>query len=126
MNKSEIKWKKYLLALKEYAQLNGHTAVPADFGTQVDGSPLKLGNWVGYIRLRGRTGRLSPARRSDLERIPWWTWDARKPGPRGNPARDAEIAVARRGGRSLQSIAMEWNISRQRVHQIVKNQEVSA
>jgi len=126
MNKSEIKWNKYLLALKKYAETNGHTAVPANFRTEADGAPLKLGNWVGYIRSRGRSGKLSPTRRSELERIPKWTWGTRKPGPRGNPNRDIEIAVARRGGRSLQSIAVEWNLSRQRVHQIVRRQEVSA
>lgn len=126
MKKSEIKWNQYLAALKEFAEKNGHTAVPANYKVGSDGQALKLGNWVGYIRSRGRSGRLTESRKLQLESIPEWSWDTRKPGPQGHPDRDDQIVTARRGGRSLQSIAVEWNLSRQRVHQIVRKLEPQA
>jgi len=124
MTKSEIKWNQYLEALRRFAKSKGHTAVPASHVTEVEGAVLKLGNWVGYIRSRGRCGKLSAERVSDLNEIPEWTWETRKPGPIGNPHRDEKIAMARRSGRSLQSIAVEWNLSRQRVHQITRRLDV--
>lgn len=126
MKKSETKWNQYLRALRVFAESKGHTAVPANYESKVDGTTVKLGNWVGYIRSRGRAGKLPDCRMAELEAISEWTWETRKPGPQGNPNRDIEIAVARKGGRSLQSIAIEWNLSRQRVHQIVRRLEDKA
>ena len=125
MKKSEIKWNQYLKALRKFSEAKGHTAVPASYKAEVDGTTLKLGNWVGYIRSRGRSGKLPADRVAELSAIAEWTWDTRRPGPRGNPGRDMKIAIARRDGRSLQSIALEWNLSRQRVHQIVRRLEAS-
>ena len=124
MKKSEIKWKSYIEALRRFSADNGHTAVPAGYETNDEGSVLKLGHWVGYIRARGRSGKIGEQRRAELESIPNWTWNARRPGPTGNPERDSMIFVARQNGRSLQSIAVEWNLSRQRVHQIIQREEV--
>lgn len=126
MKKSETKWNQYVQAIKNFSEEKGHTAVPANYKIEVNGRTLKLGNWVGYIRSRGRMGKLSDQRMAELDAVPGWTWGTRKPGPQGNPNRDTEILVARNGGRSLQSIAVEWNLSRQRVHQIVRRLEVKA
>ena len=126
MKKSEEKWNLYVAALNEFANARGHTNVPASFSVTVGDKSLKLGNWTGYIKARGRAGRLSDQRRAQLEAIHGWSWDARRPGPSGDAGRDQQIALARRGGRSLQSIAVEWNLSRQRVHQIVRRLEIKA
>jgi hypothetical protein len=126
MKKSEEKWNKYLIALTRFAEEKGHTDVPASYSVQLENSVLKLGNWTGYIKARGRNGKLSEARRNELESIPGWTWEARRPGPCGDAGRDQQIALARKGGRSLQSIAVEWNLSRQRVHQIVRRMDITA
>lgn len=126
MKKSEEKWNKYVSALREFSEKNGHANVPAAYTAELNGDLLKLGNWVGYIKARGRTGRLSRERMTQLESVNGWHWDTRRPGPSGDPGRDQQIAVARRDGRSLQSIAVEWDLSRQRVHQIVRRLEVKA
>lgn len=126
MKKSETKWNTYIEQLRKFSEEKGHTSVPANYKVNGGEYPLKLGNWVGYIRARGRSGKLTPERRVQLESIPNWTWEARKPGPTGDASRDAQIVIARKGGRSLQSIAVEWNLSRQRVHQIVRRLEVGA
>jgi len=126
MKKSQIKWNQYVRALEKFSQTKGHTAVPANHKAEVDGVVVKLGNWVGYIRSRGRSGKLPAERTAELDAIPGWTWGTRRPGPQGDPNRDIEIALARKGGRSLQSIAVEWNLSRQRVHQIVRRLEAVA
>lgn len=125
MKKSETKWNSYVQQLKNFSEENGHTNVPANYKISLEDSVVKLGNWVGYIRARGRSGKLPQERRNQLESIPNWTWDARKPGPNGDADRDEQIVLARRNGRSLQSIAVEWNLSRQRVHQIVRRLEVA-
>lgn len=126
MKKSEEKWNKYIGALRQFSDQHGHANVPAAYIADLSGEKLKLGNWVGYIKARGRMGRLSQERRSQLEAINGWNWSSRRPGPSGDPGRDEQIAIARKGGRSLQSIAVEWNLSRQRVHQIVRRLEVKA
>lgn len=126
MKKSEEKWNKYITALSNFADEKGHTDVPASYTVESAGVVLKLGNWTGYIKARGRNGKLSDERKKQLESITGWTWGVRKPGPCGDASRDQQIAIARKGGRSLQSIAVEWNLSRQRVHQIVRRLEIKA
>lgn len=121
MKKSERKWNDYLEALGKFADSNGHTRVPHGHFVSTPNGPLKLGSWVTYIRAKGRSGKLISSRKSELESIPEWTWDSRKPGPESDPRRDEEMIRAREQGRSLQSIALQWEVSRQRVHQIVKH-----
>jgi hypothetical protein len=120
MNKSQIKWDMYVRALREFVATNNHSEVPSGFVYELNGHSLKLGAWVGYIRARGRTNNLSTAKHQELSSIDTWFWDQRKPGPYGDKNRDVSILEARKSGKSLQSIANDWNLSRQRVHQIVR------
>lgn len=120
MNKSKIKWDLYIRALKEFVATNNHSEVPSGFVYEINGEILKLGAWVGYIRARGRTNSLSTEKYEELSSVNTWFWYQRKPGPHGDKNRDVSIVEARKSGKSLQSIANEWNLSRQRVHQIVR------
>ena len=58
--------------------------------------------------------------KAQLETFPSWTWGPCKPGPLGDAERDGAMLLAREQGRSLQSIADEYGLSRQRVHQILE------
>ena len=120
MKKSQQKWESYLRALSEFVNVHGHSNVPSNFVFKDEQQELKLGTWVGYVRSRGRAGKLPDKRKSELEQIPQWSWNARRPGPSGDTQRDVAIIEARASGRRLQSIATEWNLSRQRVHQILR------
>ena len=120
MNKSKIKWDLYVRALKDFVATNNHSEVPSGFVYELNGHSLKLGAWVGYIRARGRTNSLPRDKHEELSSVATWSWSQRKPGPHGDRDRDVSILEARKSGKSLQSIANEWNLSRQRVHQIVR------
>ena len=99
---------------------NGHAKVPAATKVTVDGVKISLGSWVSYLRVKHRAGALSPDRVSQLESFSGWSWGPCKPGPLGDAKRDEAMANARSSGRSLQSIADEHGLSRQRVHQILR------
>lgn len=116
---NESRWNQYHTALQAYATREGHTRVPTShIETLDDGTVVKLGAWVGYIRQRNRNGKLSPARVEALGTLPGWEWGPLRPGPRTDDARNAEIRELRASGLSLQSIADRFGLSRQRVHQI--------
>jgi len=119
MNKSKQKWDSYIDALKLFIESNGHSNVPSSYIVRYNNKSLKLGPWVGYMRSRGRANNLSTLQKSELNSLPGWSWRARKPGPAGDRERDAQILKLRKEGVSLQKIADRWELSRQRVHQIV-------
>lgn len=98
--------------LKEYAHTHGHTDVPY--------AQAPLGRWVGYIRQRYEEGLLTAEQKAALESITGWSWTARKPGPRRNEEAHRQIKELRSQRLSLQQIADQVNLSRQRVHQILK------
>jgi hypothetical protein len=123
MNKSQIKWDLYVRALRDFVSTNNHSEVPSGFVYEINGHSLKLGAWVGYIRARGRANNLSTEKYEELSSVSTWFWYQRKPGPYGDKNRDISIHEARKSGKSLQSIANEWDLSRQRVHQIVRRLE---
>ena len=119
------KWTTYTTALRDYAATNGHAAVPAGYTHRPadDGTSIPLGAWVGYIRQRYRRGLLPADRIETLESIPGWVWGPLKPGPRIDQTRNAEILRLRTEERlSLQKIADRYGLSRQRIHQIVKQE----
>ena len=64
-------WADGLLALRAFAEREGHARVPA---LQVEDG-FRLGQWVGSRRRDQRTGRLGSARAAELEAFPGWTWD---------------------------------------------------
>ncbi len=103
---------------------NGHALVPASAKVEVDGVVVSLGSWVSYLRMKYRGGKLAQDRQAQLEQFPRWSWGPCKPGPTGDAQRDEAMLDARNTGRSLQSIADEYGLSRQRVHQILRRTSV--
>jgi len=109
-----------ITAINQFAAREGHCRIPAAHIEYVDGAPLSLGSWVGYLRQRHRKGQLRQERTQKLEQISGWQWGPLRPGPQTNLDRNSKILELHRGGKSLRFIADEFDLSRQRVHQIVK------
>ena len=116
---NEERWSQYLSALNAYATREGHARVPASHVEHLDGSPVNLGAWVGYIRQRKRAGLLPQSRVAAIDAVPGWEWGPLRPGPTADAERNAQILTLRSQGVSLQRIGDEFGLSRQRVHQIV-------
>lgn len=91
-----------------------------------DGSEVNLGSWVSYMRTRYREDKLPSLRIEMLESIPTWSWGPVRPGPKSKNqlnSRNEEIVSSRQSGKSLSKIAKEYGVSRQRIHQILKESE---
>lgn len=110
----------YVRALRQFSERNGHCRVPAVHVEIVDGAEVTLGAWVGYTRQRYRKAQLPDARIQELNSVPGWNWGPLKPGPATDKNRNSEIHQLRAAGHSLRQIADRFDLSRQRVHQIVK------
>lgn len=117
---STARFETYLAALNQFIGRTGHARVPAAHVEEIGGRQIALGAWVGYTRQRFRRGSLAPQRAEQLAGLPGWQWGPLSPGPAADPDRDREILELRSQGLSLQKIADKFNLSRQRVHQIVK------
>lgn len=115
------KFDSYLAALEQYAAREGHAKVPVSHHELFEGRRVPLGAWVGYTRQRYRRGLLTQERIQRLSGLTGWEWGPLTPGPTVRPGRDQEIMMLRRQGLSLQKIADKYDLSRQRVHQIVKD-----
>ena len=114
------RWEYRFGALKQYADRTRTSLVPA---TQVEiyqGKNVALGAWVAYNRQQYRAGELPVARQRALESLVGWHWDKQKPGRRYDTLRDAEITQRYKSCERVGVIADSYNLSRQRVHQIVK------
>ncbi len=109
-----------LTAINQFAAREGNCNIPAAHIEHVGPDALPLGSWVGYLRQRRRKGQLAAERIEKLESIPGWQWGPLRPGPQTNSDRNLKILDLHRGGKSLRFIADEFELSRQRVHQIVK------
>lgn len=94
--------------------------VPANHVEIIDNDKINLGAWVGYMRQRKKNNQLNQDRINALSALPEWNWGPLKPGPATKNNRNNEIAQLRRNGLSLAQIADQYQLSRQRVHQIVK------
>lgn len=114
----------YLKALRQFSSREGHARVPAIHIEIVDGNEVNLGAWVGYVRQRRKKSMLPSRRITELESLEGWEWGPLKPGPATNMNRNQQILSMRSEGRTLRQIADEFDLSRQRVHQIVKKQNV--
>lgn len=86
----------------------------------IDGKEIAIGAWVGYIRQRQKKGLLSAEKATTLAGLPGWEWGPLKPGPASDSGRNSEILRMRSQGMTLRQIADSYDLSRQRVHQIVK------
>lgn len=107
--------------LEVFVKREGHCRVPAVFVEIIDGQEIPLGAWVGYMRQRYKTGQLSPERIARLELIPDWQWGPLPPGAATDVSRNMKIVELYGDGKSLRAIADTFELSRQRVHQIVNN-----
>jgi DNA-binding NarL/FixJ family response regulator len=114
----------YTKAIQQFISREGHARVPAIHVEIVDGKEVRVGAWVGYIRQRAKKGILSAEKRAALDAIPGWQWGPLKPGPATNHSRNSEILSLREKGMTLRQIADSFDLSRQRVHQIVKKANV--
>ena len=107
-----------------YSERYGDALVPSGHVEFVgSGEEINLGNWVSYMRTRYRQDALSSERISLLEGIPTWDWGPVRPGPKSRDIvieRNSIIVARHKQGDSLSSIAKEYGLSRQRIHQIVK------
>jgi DNA-binding NarL/FixJ family response regulator len=110
----------YLAALQQYIIREGSATVPAHHEEYVAGQLVQLGTWVGYLRQRYKNNKLPEDRINILNNVPGWSWGPLRPGPKPNTSRNAEIRNLSQDGQSLTQIADRFNLSRQRIHQIVK------
>jgi Mor family transcriptional regulator len=118
----------YVQALESYILREGNSRVPATHIEKIENSnfsEISLGAWVGYIRQRYRKNLLADSRISRLEQIRGWQWGPFQPGPATDSLRNEKIKNMRQDGRSLREIADEFDLSRQRIHQIIKKLELS-
>lgn len=115
----------YIDALRQYVNREGHSKVPAVHIEILDSKSVSLGAWVGYIRQRFRKGSLPIDRAQKIQEIAGWQWGPFQPGPATDSKRNEIIRQMRQDGRSLREIADQFDLSRQRVHQIVKKLQIS-
>lgn len=107
------------MALDSFVAREGHALVPAKHVEVIDGREFGLGSWVSYVRTRYRNDALVPKRVDTMESYPGWQWGPLRPGPKPDSSRDEAIRDMRQRGMSLQEIGNEFELSRQRIHQIV-------
>ncbi len=107
-------------AMSKFVQEYGHSLVPVTHTETINGSEIKLGQWVSYLRTRYRNGQLNSDRVATMESFPGWQWGPLRPGPKPDRSRNAEILEMRSAGKSLQEIGSAFGLSRQRIHQILK------
>ena len=111
----------YLNSLNQFITREGHSSVPAIHIEILNISEVALGAWVGYVRQRYRKNQLSEYRIQKLQEISGWQWGPLRPGPATDKNRNNNILDMRARGASLRQIADEFELSRQRIHQIVKS-----
>jgi len=112
-----------ITAINSFREREGHCLIPATHLEYVDGALQPLGSWVGYLRQRRRKGQLPASKIEKVESIPGWQWGPLRPGPATNASRNSRIMELHHSGKSLRFIADEFELSRQRVHQIVCKQK---
>jgi len=117
---NKTKWQRNIGALQRFVAEHGHAKVPSTYVVDIGNEQIGLGTWVAYMRTKYRKQALNQEKISQLESLPGWLWNPGKPGPAGNPKRDEEIIRARQNGARLQKIAEDFDLSRQRVHQIIE------
>lgn len=118
------RWEQHLAALRSYYNKFGTSSVPSSYVANGKGDEIRLGAWVSYVRSRYRRGKLEPERAKQLEAFWDWQWGPLAPGPKKGPKkwdkRNEEIRRLYKEGNSLSTIGEIYNLSRQRIHQIVK------
>lgn len=120
------KFNLYTRALEQYIQKNGNSKIPAAHIEELENQKINLGAWAGYVRQRYRKNQLSESRIQMLQSINGWEWGPFQPGPATDLGRNEQIRLMRFEKKmSLREIADEFDLSRQRVHQIIKKIQVA-
>lgn len=114
------KFNTYVGALRQYILREKNSKIPALHIEKFEENEISLGAWVGYVRQRYRKNLLPLDRVQKIEEIAQWQWGPFQPGPATDDERNKVIHTMRSGGASLREIADEFDLSRQRVHQIIK------
>jgi hypothetical protein len=115
-------WQTYLRAYRKHLDLGGTAHVPRNLIVDLEGiGPVKLGRWVHYVRSRHAVRRLEGWKVRSLNGIHGWSWV--QPSPSTMTQRDQTILAMRRNGDTLSRIATAFNLSRQRVHAILRKVE---
>lgn len=97
----------------------GHCRIPLAMTTTDGDVTINIGRWVGYMRTKYKQQRLDPYRITTLEAIPGWDWGTRRSGPKPKQTqRDNEIRNLRRAGITLEGIAFDYGLSKQRIAQL--------
>lgn len=117
---NKTRFEMYVAALNQYIARERHARVPAHHVEIFNGKNIFLGTWVSYVRQRRRKNQLNGEFEARLSSIPEWTWGPLRRGPKKKADRNEKILDMRSAGHSITQISDEFNISRQRVHQIVK------
>jgi len=105
--------------LRKLVADQGSCNVPLSKQIFDEAGTVNIGRWVGYIKTKHKQGRLDPYRIATLEAIPGWNWETRRSGPEPKQAeRDNEIRSLRRQGITLEAIAFNYGLSKQRVAQL--------
>lgn len=117
---NNTRFDRYIAALQQYISRENHARVPSHHVENINSEDIFLGAWVSYVRQRKRQNKLKPNFETQLSSIPQWMWGPLKRGPKRKAERNEQILDMRSKGHSITQISDEFNISRQRVHQIVK------
>lgn len=139
-NNLRFQW--YVVALHQFSEREGHCRVPALHVEVLEGMEVKLGSFVSYQRQRRRKLHDSLAlaraegnfeevqrlqgtldkfrdREAALEATPGWEWGPLRPGPASKAVRNREIKQLYGAGTRVKTLADRYDLSRQRIHQIV-------
>lgn len=105
--------------LKQFVSEHGHCNVALATTVMAGADEVKLGRWVGYMRTQHKREKLDRYRIATLEAVPGWNWETRRSGPEPKQVeRDNEIRSLRRQGITLELIAYNYGLSKQRVAQL--------
>jgi Mor family transcriptional regulator len=115
------RWQEHFDALHQYTNRTGNALVPTTHVEIYNGKNIALGAWVAYNRQRQRAGTLPVERVNALGGLSGWKWEKQQPGRRYDKSRDEVIIKAYTNGTSAKDLAKQYGLSRQRVHQIVRN-----
>ena len=139
---NDLRFQWYVVALRQFASREGHCRVPALHVEVLEGMEVKLGSFVSYQRQRRRklkeelalaweqgntaqvrklesTMRKFRDREQELEAVSGWEWGPLRPGPASKAARNREIKQLYGNGTQVKALADRYELSRQRIHQIV-------
>jgi cation transport regulator ChaC len=73
----EAAYQKYLEALKQFVEREGHASPPQNHVEDFQGEKLNLGTWVSNRRTDFKAEKLSAERTAELKAVPGWVWSTK-------------------------------------------------